>query len=117
MKGLDSFEGAKIRQEKLPLLEQPDYRSFEKAFSSSDNVKSDTDLLDKVILSIRQVIGKKEKQEGRKLTFALQSQVGIQLKRDGVVLPVSLGEFFSTYPDFFKTGTHPYTNALTVSVL
>ena len=102
MKGHNSFARTVIKTENFPVL--------------SDVCKKDTDLLEKVISSIKEVIGEKEKQEGRKLAFALQSQVGLQLKRIGITLPVPLGQFFSTYPTVFKTGTHPYTNALTVSV-
>ena len=116
MKGVDSSERASSFPEKYSLPELSGCRSFEKNFLSLDKSKYDTDLLGKVISSVRQVIDEKEKQEGRKLAFALQSQVGIQLKRIGVTLPVPLGNFLGMYPEVFKTGAHPYTNALTVSV-
>ncbi len=74
------------------------------------------ELLKEVVSSVNQVISEKEKLQGRKLSFAFQAQVGNQLKRSGIALPASLSEYFATYPHVFKTGTHPYTQALTVSI-
>ena len=48
--------------------------------------------------------------------FVLYSQVSLLLKRNKMVLPVALGEFFKVYKSVFKTAKHPQTNALTVSL-
>ena len=73
-------------------------------------------LLEGVIETIKTVILENEKIKGRKLVFALQSQVGTRLKRIGIHLPYSLGEYLESYPRIFKTGKHPVTKALTVSI-
>lgn len=80
---------------------------------SSNGISS---LLKSVIDSVNQVISKKELLQGCRLAFALQAQVGTQLKNNGIALPVPLREFLESYPTVFKTGTHPLTKALTVSV-
>lgn len=73
-------------------------------------------LLQKVVAAVNQVISDGEQAKGTHLVFALQSQVGVRLKRDGVILPVSLGEYLGWYPTVFRVGTHPRTQALTVSI-
>ena len=72
--------------------------------------------LEDVISSVKQVISEKEQSQGRKLAFALQAQVGLQLKKNGINLPMPLGNFLKSYPNVFRTGTHPATQALTVSI-
>lgn len=78
--------------------------------------KQQPGLLDDVITAVKQVIKNAEVIKGHKLVFALQAQVGTYLKRNGIVLPKPLGEYLDSYPDVFMTGTHPVTQALTVSV-
>lgn len=73
-------------------------------------------LLQKVIYSVEEVISDKESLQGRKLAFAFQAQVGTKLKEKGVTLPVALGEYLNSYPSVFRTGVHPVTQALTVSI-
>lgn len=69
-----------------------------------------------VISSIQQVISEKEQVQGRKLAFAFQAQVGTQLKKKGIALSVPLSTYLQSFPMVFKTGTHPVTQALTVSI-
>ena len=69
-----------------------------------------------VVDAVQEVISEKEKIEGQKVAFALQAQVGTQLKKNGVELPVGLKQYLESYPQIFRTGTHPVTQALTVSV-
>lgn len=73
-------------------------------------------LLSTVVSAIDKVIAEKEQAQGRKLAFAFQAQVGTQLKQNGVTLPMPLGEYLNSYPTVFKTGLHPTTKALTVSI-
>lgn len=63
-----------------------------------------------VISSVRTLMAENESD------FVLYSQVGLLLKRNKMVLPVALGEFFKVYKSVFKTAKHPQTNALTVSL-
>lgn len=85
--------------------------------ASQSHIRDNSTLLQKVVLTVEQVISAKEQAQGRRLAFAFQSQVGAQLRRNGVSLPVSLGEFLASYPGVFRTGTHPITQALTVSIV
>ena len=73
-------------------------------------------MLKGVVDAIQEVISEKEKLQDRKLAFAFQAQVGTQLKKNGVELPVGLKQYLESYPQIFRTGTHPVTQALTVSV-
>lgn len=73
-------------------------------------------LLQRVIASVKQVITKNELIQGRTLVFALQAEVGKQLKRNGIVLPIPLSGYLASYPTVFRTGTHPRTQATTVSI-
>ncbi len=84
---------------------------------SARNIECGPSLLQRVISSVLQVIFEKEQLEGEKQSFAIQAQVGTQLKKDGVTLPIPLGVYFRSYPNIFKTGKHPLTHASTVSVL
>lgn len=72
--------------------------------------------LEDVISSVKQVISEREQILGKRPAFALQAQVGIQLKKNGVILPMRLGPYLQSYPNVFKTGTHPLTQASTVSI-
>ena len=73
-------------------------------------------LLQRVVASVKQVIAETEQLQGRPLAFALQAQVGTQLKRNGIVLPSSLSGYLASYPAVFRIGTHPRTQATTVSI-
>ena len=79
--------------------------------------RNNSNLLQKVQATVRQVIAEKEQSQGRRLAFAFQSQVGTQLQRNGINLPVSLGEYLASYPNIFLVGAHPITQAATVSII
>ena len=85
--------------------------------TSQNRPRNTSNLLQKVQTTVKQVIAEKEQSQGRRLAFAFQSQVGIQLQRNGINLPVSLGEYLASYPNIFRVGTHPTTQALTVSII
>ena len=48
--------------------------------------------------------------------FVSQTQIGHILKRNKIVLPVSLEEFFKIYKSVFKTDVDVFTNERTVSL-
>lgn len=115
-KSRDSFNETRTFSKTVSITTQPVAQAYEGNFPATELAECDAVLLNKVISSIREVISVKENQVGRKIPFALQAQVGIRLKEKGVELPVSLGNFFDRYPGVFRTGAHPSTHALTVSV-
>ncbi len=73
-------------------------------------------LQNKVKGTIADVIQAQSQKQGRHLVFALQSEVGKELRRRGITLPESLGSYLAARPSVFRVGTHPYTQARTVSV-
>ena len=86
------------------------------AVQQEDELGKEDLTLKGVVDAVQEVISEKEKIEGQKVAFALQAQVGTQLKKNGVELPVGLKQYLESYPQIFRTGTHPVTQALTVSV-
>lgn len=76
-----------------------------------------TGLDKKIIIAIRNVIERLQNDRGgRHIAFALQSEVGKELKRMNVKVRGGLMNYLKARPFIFNVGTHPSTNALTVSV-